>query len=55
VSVFSGAEDLKNCKLLIRAKRLPQEKMADLLDECMQLGKIIAQSIVTARGSNRKR
>ena len=42
-------------RLIIRTNLLPEERMADLLDECMQLCRIIAKSIVTAKERNKKR
>lgn len=42
-------------RFIIKAELLPEPRMADLLDECTQLCKIIAQSIVTAKGKRRKR
>jgi four helix bundle protein len=41
-------------RLIIRAKLLSTKRMDGVLDECEQLGKIIAKSIVTAK-SNRPR
>jgi four helix bundle protein len=42
-------------RFIIKADLLPEARMADLLEECTQLCKIIAQSIVTAKGKKRKR
>ncbi len=42
-------------RFTIRAELLPKARMADLLEECTQLCKIIAQSIVTAKGKKRER
>jgi four helix bundle protein len=42
-------------RLIVRTNLLPEERMADLLDECTQLCRIIAKSIVTAKQSNPKR
>jgi four helix bundle protein len=36
-------------QLIIKSKLLPESKMIDLLDECSQLCKVIAKSIVTAK------
>ena len=36
-------------RLVIKTELLPDAKMASLLDECTQLSRIIAQSIVTAK------
>ena len=36
-------------RLIIRAELLPQKKMVQLLDECDQLCRIIAKSIITAK------
>lgn len=42
-------------RLIVKTELLPDKKMASLLDECTQLCKIVAQSIVTAKDkSNRK-
>jgi len=37
-------------RLIVEAELLPEARMADLLDECTQLCKIVGQSIVTAKG-----
>jgi len=37
-------------KLLIKSEIVPNEKVADLVDECEQLMRIIAKSIVTTKG-----
>lgn len=42
-------------RLIIKAELLPLARTADLLEECTQLSRIIAQSIVTAKGTKRKR
>ena len=36
-------------RLVIKSKSLPATKMARILDECNQLCKVIAKSIVTAK------
>jgi four helix bundle protein len=36
-------------RLITKTNLLPKKKLDDLLDECMQLTKVIAQSIVTAK------
>lgn len=36
-------------RLIVKTDLLPDAKMANLLDECTQLSKIIAQSVVTAK------
>jgi four helix bundle protein len=36
-------------RLSVRSRLLPQEKMSELIDECEQLCRILAQSIVTAK------
>jgi four helix bundle protein len=36
-------------RLIVQSELLPEKKMTELLDECTQLCKIIAQSIVTAK------
>ena len=36
-------------RLIIRSELLPEPKMVNLLDECTQLCKIIAQSLITAK------
>jgi four helix bundle protein len=41
-------------RLIIKAELLPQQRMADLLEECEELGNIIGQSVVTAK-ANRQR
>jgi len=41
--------------LIIKAELLPDTKMTSLLDECTQLGKIIGQSVVTARQKSTKK
>ncbi|MFH1265507.1 MAG: four helix bundle protein [Planctomycetota bacterium] len=42
-------------RLIVKTELLPDKKMANLLDECTQLCRIIAQSIVTTKdNSNRK-
>ncbi len=41
-------------RLIVRAKLVPQKKMDNLLDECEQLCRIIARSIVTAKDKLRK-
>jgi four helix bundle protein len=43
-------------RLIIKSELLPESKMADLLDECSQLSKVIAKSVVTAKNkTNQKR
>jgi len=42
-------------RLIIKAELLPEARMADLLDECTQLCNIIAQSIVTAKDTAKKK
>lgn len=46
-------KELRECrcwiKLIIKADLLPEHRMGELLDECEQLSKIVARSIVTAR------
>jgi len=42
-------------RLIIKAELLPDTKMTSLLDECTQLGKIIGQSVVTARQKSTKK
>ena len=37
-------------KLLVKSEIVPNEKVADLVDECEQLMRIIAKSIVTTKG-----
>ena len=37
-------------KIIIRAELLPEERLADLLDECEQLCRITSSSIQTAKG-----
>src|SRR5262245_17898921 len=37
--------------IIIRAELQKKTKLSALLDECTQLGKMIAQSIITARGN----
>jgi four helix bundle protein len=39
--------------LIIKTNMLPEHRMGELLDECNQLGNIIGQSIMTARGNQR--
>jgi four helix bundle protein len=41
-------------RFIVKAELLPEPRMAELLDECSQLCKIIAQSIVTAKGKRRR-
>jgi len=41
-------------RLIIRSELLSEAQMADLLDECTQLCKIIGQSIVTAKDKRRR-
>ena len=41
-------------RLIIKTEMLPEHRLGELLDECDQLCRIIAQSIVTAK-QNRKR
>jgi len=36
-------------RLIIKTEMLPEQRLGELLDECNQLCKIIAQSIVTAK------
>ncbi len=36
-------------RLIIRARLLDSKRIADLLDECLQLADILGQSIVTAK------
>ena len=38
-------------KLITKSELLPGKRVAPLLDECEQLGKIIGQSLVTAKSS----
>jgi four helix bundle protein len=38
-------------RIIVRAGLLSQESLEVLLDECRQLGKIIAQSVVTAKAN----
>lgn len=40
--------------LIVRAELLPQHRIENLLDECVQLGKIMGQSLLTAK-AHRKR
>jgi len=42
-------------RLIIKAELLSDKKMTSLLDECTQLGKIIGQSVVTARQKRTKK
>ena len=42
-------------RLIIKTDLIPDAKMANLLDECTQLAKIIAQSIVTAKVKDSQR
>jgi len=42
-------------RLIIKTDMLPEHRMTELLDECNQLCNMIAQSIVTAKGNDRKR
>ena len=37
-------------RLAIKAELLPEHRLVELLDECVQLGNIIGQSVVTAKG-----
>ena len=39
---------------IVRSKLLPNHKLADLLDEVEQLGRIIARSLVTAKQRGRR-
>ena len=42
-------------RLIIKTEMLPEQRLGELLDECNQLCKIVAQSIVTAKeNKNRK-
>jgi four helix bundle protein len=41
-------------RLITESEALSKQKMADLQDECSQLCKILAQSIVTAKKNNRR-
>ena len=41
-------------RLIVESESLPTEKMADLQDECAQLCKIIAQSLLTAKKNEGK-
>jgi four helix bundle protein len=42
-------------RLIVESESLPAKKMAGLQDECTQLCKIFAQSLLTARKNQRKR
>jgi four helix bundle protein len=42
-------------RLIIKSGLLPKVKMTQLLDECTQLCKVVAQSIVTAKRKTTKR
>jgi four helix bundle protein len=42
-------------RLILKADLLPENRLADLLDEANQLCKIVAKSIVTARSNNRRK
>jgi len=42
-------------RFIIKAGLLPESRVADLLEECTELCKIIGQSIVTAKGTKRTR
>jgi four helix bundle protein len=42
-------------RLITESGLLPKKKMADLQDECSQLCKILAQSIVTAKNNTKRR
>ncbi len=42
-------------RFIIKADLLPEARMADLLEECTQLCKIIGQSIVTAKANRTPR
>ena len=39
--------------LILKAELLPVARVGDLLDECEQLGKILAKSLVTTKGKPR--
>ena len=41
-------------RLIVESDLLPKKKMVELQDECSQLCRIIAQSIVTAKSNTRK-
>ena len=41
-------------RLIIKTEMLPEHRLGELLDECNQLGNIIAQSIVTAKESKKR-
>jgi four helix bundle protein len=41
-------------RLIIKTEMLPEQRLGDLLDECDQLCRIIAQSIVTAKDNKRR-
>ncbi|NOX53329.1 MAG: four helix bundle protein [Planctomycetes bacterium] len=49
-------KELRECRfwlrLIVESELLPQQKMRGLLDECTQLCKIVARSIVTAKARN---
>ncbi len=40
-------------RLIIKTKLLPGQRLENLLDECVQLAKVIGQSIVTAKRNSR--
>jgi four helix bundle protein len=42
-------------RLIIKSDVLPETKMAEILDECTQLCKVIAQSLITARSQQMKK
>src|SRR5438128_9408826 len=42
-------------RLIIKTDMLPEHRMTELLDECNQLCNMIAKSIVTENGNERKR
>lgn len=42
-------------RLIIKAELLPESRMANLLDECCQLGNIIGQSVVTAKANQQRK
>ncbi|HMP07753.1 MAG TPA: four helix bundle protein [Lacipirellulaceae bacterium] len=42
-------------RLIVRSELLPRERLAELIDESEQLGRIIGQSVATAKGVSRSR
>jgi len=42
-------------RLIVRAELLPEPRMSDLIHECQELSKILAQSLIAAKSNTKRR